>query len=79
MSDDLYLKNKKARTIDGWRASLEIFERHGKTDKWLIVASAHDIFYTQYGTDDIPEDSDDGRALIALGWHVDEDAWACFA
>lgn len=59
--------------------ALNIIGKHTDLAKeWL--SAEHDILYFPISLEVISEDSEDGKALISLGAHVDSesDSWACF-
>jgi hypothetical protein len=82
-SNEKYLTDPRSRKVDGWRASLDVFERHMLKggDTWVIASAEHDIIWASLDVKDIPWESEDGQLLNALGWHVDSqtDTWAMFA
>ena len=80
--DSQYLTDPRARRIDGWRASLDIFEKHldKNQETWILATADHDIIFVCFDIKDIPPDSEDGKLLNTLGWHVDHESggWAMF-
>ena len=52
-----------------WLASFEIFSRNGLKD--FDVSAEHDVVYVHAAQ--ITYDSEDGKALQALGWNKDEE------
>ena len=82
-SDDLYLKDPKAKTLGGFIEAINIFARHkslGLKESYFFNAK-HDILYAGIDNDELPEDSEDGIKLVMLGWHVDSDiegSWSYF-
>ena len=79
--DELYMTDKRAKTIDGWIASLEIFKRHhlkgGEGSN--IFEADHDIIWGPL-VDVVSQKSPDGIELCKLGWHIDDehDHWCIF-
>lgn len=52
-----------------------------KYDDSGYVSAEHDNIFSCVSTEDLPEDSEDGRRLIELGWHVDTEydaGWSKF-
>lgn len=65
--------------ISEMRKSLDIFAKYKGEDKYWDSCAEHDIIYSTLTTEEIPKDSEDGKELSSLGWHVDEDYyWAFF-
>ncbi len=82
MSDEIYNSDPRAKSLEGFIAALEILAKHeseGLQTKYSLDAQ-HDIIYAGPSINDIPEDSQDGILLQALGWHAneDEECWAYF-
>lgn len=67
-------------TIDETIEILEIFKKYQILDKsWWISGAEHDVIYSVFDTDYIPESSDDGKRLQQLGWCIDEyDTWVLY-
>lgn len=68
--------------ISEWRKSLDIIARYspkGENEAFIFEAE-HDIIYSHLSAEEVPEDSEDGKALSELGWHMssDADVWAKF-
>jgi len=85
--DDYYLKDPRAKTIEGFRVALDILAKYAKDgEKTSYFCHAeHDILYTGPSLKDVPEDSEEGKTLTGLGFHVNEDdtdmdndCWAYF-
>lgn len=76
MSDDLYMSDPKAKTVEGFIEGLTILAQYaekGMAHKYGFGAE-HDVIHlwlTPLGA--VPEDGQDGRRLQALGFHADED------
>lgn len=69
-------------TPEGWNAALQILSKQmggGMKEKFFLEAD-HDVIYSHVSTYDITEDSEDGKALIQLGWYADGEinVWAFF-
>lgn len=86
-SDDLYMKDPKAKSVAGFIEALGILAKYMKAgvDTAHFSAAEHDVFYvsTDYAKDgdyeaEPAENSEDGRRLVMLGWHFDgeTDGWA---
>jgi len=83
MSDDLYLKDPKAKTLEGFIEAIQIFAKHKKLGlaEPYVFSAEHDVIYTNIDEEELPEDSEDGKRLSMLGWHVSSDiegSWAYF-
>ncbi len=81
-SDKLYMKDARAKSVEGLIAALAIFAKYlkkGQKEKFFTGAS-HDVLYFYVDLEKLPEDSEDGRILVGLGFHADEDSenWAYF-
>lgn len=86
-SDALYMKAPEAKSVRGFIEALGILAKY--MDKGLDSAhfsgADHDVFYVQTRSNEDyeaepAESSEDGRRLIALGWHFDgdTDGWAYY-
>lgn len=66
--------------ISELRQALDIFEKYLDKDEDPIAAAEHDIIYSGCTDTQIPEESEDGKKLLELRWHVDSrsDTWARF-
>jgi hypothetical protein len=75
MSDNLYMKDAAAKTIDGIIAVMEIIRTVNPTTKRPIGAAEHDVIYF-----DIPSDVDAATSekLARLGCHYENESWAMF-
>lgn len=75
--DDGYRTDERAGTPAGLIAGLHIFEE--AEPGWLLsqetLGAEDDALYFFMNGEDIPEASDAGRRLIALGFHLDEGDW----
>jgi len=80
MMADIYNSDERAKTFAGLIESFAILAKYAKDgmDERYPIDAQHDEIYSCVNTDALPRDSDDGRALIALGWHVDEEDWSYF-
>lgn len=59
----------------------EILKKHkgfGPDGDDLDVAGEHDAILVSVNNSSLPPESEDGKALEALGWHYDE-GFACWA
>lgn len=83
-SDDIYMSDPRAKTIEGFIAGLVILAGHmPKGDKQSYAFGAeHDVIHIwgDISLETIPEDSLDGKALLSLGFHTDAelDQWQYF-
>lgn len=89
---DNYLKDPRARTIEGWIAALQIFSKYvGGLQAYLPVCAEHDILFLpafppaigRTGGDEYqfaPEHEEDAKTLRGLGfhWSSEGDCWAKF-
>lgn len=64
--------------ISELRQALDIFEKHGDGAEDVIACAEHDEIYSGFSDEKIPEDSEDGKKLQGLGWHVSEECWCKF-
>lgn len=78
----LYMTNPQAKTLNGLVQSFMLFGLHTEKgmDQSYPIDAEHDILYGPCDSDEIPEESEDGKKLLALGWHYDDDAgrWAYY-
>lgn len=58
-------------------AILGKYLKDGMDTKYFLGAE-HDVIYFYVGIEELPEDSDDGKALVELGFHVEHGSWARF-
>ena len=81
MEDD-YMKDPRAKTLEGMIVACEIFAKHSKEGMKarFCNASEHDIIYGPCDGVEIFEESEDGILLTKFGWHIDSDvdSWAYF-
>ena len=63
-------------TISAFIEGLEIFAsryfQNGRGERYFCDAQ-HDIIYFYVHANDLPENSEDGKYLIELGFYIDED------
>ena len=81
MSDN-YLSAPEAKSIKGFREALDIVAKHhkdGENAKYFTYAE-HDIIYFELSLSAVPENSEEGQRLDALGFHACEEHnyWAYF-
>lgn len=62
--------------IKEWNVVFGILEKHGID--WPFAGAEHDVLFIDLSTEEVPEDSEDGKILDELGLHVEEDYWAKF-
>ena len=86
-SGRLYMSDPKAKSVTAFIEALTILARYmdNHIESKHFSAAGHDVFYVNTESDEDGqarpgEDSDDGRRLVALGWHLDSesDGWAYF-
>ena len=79
-SDRLYMSDPKAKSIGAFIEALTILARYveGGVEKKHFSGAEHDVFYA--GGDGPVEDSEDGRRLLSLGWHYEDEteSWAYY-
>lgn len=64
-------------TFREWKRVIDIFASvKGGEDQYFETYAGHDLFMSSISTDLIPEDSDLGKELDKLGWHVDDEHWS---
>lgn len=71
-----------ANTPEGWIETFEIMAKYmpnGLQTKFFLQAE-HDVIYSYIEGEVLPEDTEDGKRLIELGWYFDSDigVWAYF-
>lgn len=78
--DNLYMSHPKHKSVAGFRLALDVFAKYLQTgeEQTFFCEAAHDVFFVHVNNEELPEDSEDGKLLISLGWHVEEDAWSYF-
>jgi len=80
--DDLYMKAPEANSIKGFIEALNIFAKYVEKgiDEPYFCGAEHDELHIYVKTDDLPEDSPDGRRLSELGFHTngETDSWGYF-
>lgn len=78
--DTEYLKDPRAKTIEGFIVALQIFAKYAEKglQQSYVFDAHHDVLGVYFDTERIPEDSEDGLLLRQLGWHVEDDYWAYF-
>jgi hypothetical protein len=84
LSDELYMKDPRSKSVEGFIAGLTILANHmpkGICESFAFGAE-HDIIHIwgEVTLEKLPPDSEDGRALLALGFHAEEDLdqWGYF-
>jgi hypothetical protein len=80
-NDDEYMKDPRAKTVEGFVAGLGILAKYmekGMQESYFC-GGEHDAIHIYVELEDLPEDSEDGLALVRLGFHAsDADNWAYF-
>lgn len=79
--DDLYMSDPRHKSVEGMIAALQIMSKYmpNKEQQKFFFQAEHDEVFFNVDANDLPEDSADGRALIALGLHMTEnDCWGWF-
>lgn len=62
-------------TIPEWIQVIRIVDKY-HPGEGLYTGAEHDIIYLNLFPRDVAEDSEDGKKLLAFGFHVDSDSWA---
>lgn len=82
MADEDYMKDPRAKSIEGMIAGLTILSGYLKDGMatTYFCGGEHDEIFFYVSLDDLPEDSAHGLELQSLGFHADEDVetWAYF-
>lgn len=63
--------------------AFDIFKKYPRGpypgDNYFISAAEHDVIFSSWSAEDISPESEDGKALTKLGWHIQDDiSWAHF-
>lgn len=82
MADDDYMKDPRAKSVEGMIAGLTILSEYlkdGMATKYFC-GGEHDIIYFYVSLEDLPKESPHGVELQRLGFHADDDAdaWGLF-
>ncbi|MFA7238971.1 MAG: hypothetical protein WC091_02590 [Sulfuricellaceae bacterium] len=79
-SGDTYLTHPEARTLRGMLLAIDIFARNlpAGLDTKYGWYTGHEILFGPCDDSQIPKNSEDGKLLTTLGWHIDDDSWAMF-
>lgn len=81
MSEDNYMKDPRAKTVEAFIAGLNILAKYmkcGLQESYFCTAE-HDEIFIFVGLDDCPPVSDDGIELQKLGFHASSaDNWGYF-
>lgn len=79
MSDDNYMSAPNSKSVASVIEALQIFSKYyakGLDQRFFIGAEHDELFiYDSYA---IPEDSEDGKRLNALGFHWNGEGWSYF-
>ena len=59
--------------------ALQILQRY--EEGYSYLQGEHDVILSSISSQMLAENTDDGRALVMLGWHVDSDdqCWSIYA
>lgn len=81
MTEDDYMKDSRAKTVEGFIAGLTILSKYmkeGMQESYFCTAE-HGEFFVFVGLEECPEESEDGISLRLLGFHASEaDNWGYF-
>lgn len=80
MSEDNYMKDPRAQTVDGFVEGLKILSQYMKDgmSQSYFCGGEHDIIHIFVGLDECEPDSINGQILRSLGFHTENDGWAYF-
>ena len=81
MSDDLYKSDPRAKTAEGFITALHIFSKYWENGlaQSFFMGGEHDTIHIwEVDLEDLPEDSEDGKLLTALGFAIHDDGWVYF-
>lgn len=82
MSDDNHMSDPRANSVEAMIAGVTILSGYLKDGMatTYFCGGEHDVIYFYVSPDDLPEDSEHGKRLTALGFHADDDVdtWAYF-
>jgi hypothetical protein len=81
-NNDEYMKDPRAETVEDSVAGLGILSKYmekGMQESYFL-GGEHDQIHVYVDLEDLPEDSEDGPALVRLGFHASSatDAWSYF-
>ena len=62
-------------TFSEWKTMIDIVEKFHPGER-LFAGVEHDIAYINLTEDNVSEDSEDGKKLVAFGFFVEDDGWA---
>jgi hypothetical protein len=68
------------KSIQGFILALQIMSKYldnGLLRKCFLMAE-HDVIYSELEEEKCSEDSEDGKMLRQLGWHVENGYWAYY-
>ena len=73
----------KPKSVAGFIEALQIFSEYfsDRLDETYFCEGQHDIILVRVDSEQIPEDSPQGKQLKELGWHIEEEAdntWGYF-
>lgn len=77
--DEGYMSDQNSKSVKGFIEALGIFAKHyekGDAKKYFMGAEHDELFI--YDTEEITEDSEDGKRLEALGFHYNGEGWSYF-
>lgn len=76
---DNFMSDTNSKSVKGFIEALGIFaKRYEKgLDQRFFMGAEHDELFI-YDSDDIAEDSEDGKRLEALGFHFNGEGWSYF-
>jgi len=78
--DNVYMKDERSKSVEGFIAALEIFSKYLKDGmkETFFFGAGHDILYIWVENDAVNEE--EAITLSRLGWHPSSDggSWAYF-
>lgn len=79
---ELFMSDPRSKSVEGMIAGLQILAKYmpNKEQQKFFFQAEHDEVFFNVEVTSLEEDTEDGRALVALGFHVsgDVDQWAWF-
>lgn len=81
-TDGMYMKDPRAKSVEGFIEGLGILAKHMEDGlaETFFCGAEHDELFIYVSGEALPEESEDGLALVRLGFHYSEDAdsWSYF-
>lgn len=79
MTDD-YMRDPRAKTIEGFIVGLTLLSKYMKDGmkETCALGGEHDVIWFSVSTEQLLEESEDGKLLVCLGFHTEDDTWQYF-